>query len=350
MNTSDNNKINKIVRPYWHRPDKIIRQTLSLFYLSWLTNWKKMPTWVLNYGIRCLPGAAGSKGMGCIGFPSHPVWEMTSSCNLSCIHCHTHGGKEFKNELNTEEGKLLIRQLAEIKEFQMMAYTGGEPLVREDLFELLAFSKSLGFTNTLATNATLVDDSIAYKLKRNGLAIGAVSLDGIKASTHDKIRGKSGAFDDALRGIRSLHKAGILLHINITAMNYNIDEIRQLLDLIDELNTGILLMYQLVPVGRGKKIENASLDLSNNERLIKLISSAQKYSKAIIEPVAGPQYWAYLLQQKGISEGLFLKLAEKVFHGCTAGRGFVYIKPDGSVWPCPFIEVSCGNIREKSFK
>ena len=98
----------RIVQPYWHRPDKLLRQSLSLFYLSWLTQWKRMPYWVVRYGMHCLPGAAGAKGMGCIGFPSHPVWEITSACNLSCIHCHTSGGKETDYELTTEEGKQLI--------------------------------------------------------------------------------------------------------------------------------------------------------------------------------------------------------------------------------------------------
>lgn len=339
----------KKVKPFWYRPDNLLRQSASLLYLSYLTKWEKMPKWLFKYGFSCLPGAAGAKGMGCIGFPSHPVWEITSSCNLSCIHCHTSGGEEEKNELDTEQGKHLISQLAEIKDFQMMAYTGGEPLVREDLFELLAFSKSIGFSNTIATNATLIDESIAYKLKRNGVVIAAVSLDGFDAKTHDEIRRKEGAFYQALEGIRCLHEVGILLHINITAMNYNLEEIGQLLTLVDELDTGILLMYQLVPVGRGSEIKEASLDLSSNERLIKLISEAQKQSNAVIEPVAGPQYWAYLLKQHRISKGPLLKVAEKVFHGCTAGRGFVYIKPDGSVWPCPFIEANCGNVREQSF-
>lgn len=350
MNSVLRSETKKKVKPFWYRPDNLVRQSLSLLYLSYLTNWKNMPRWLLKYGISCLPGAAGAKGMGCIGFPSHPVWEITSSCNLSCIHCHTSGGTEERNELTTQEGKQLIAQLAEIKDFQMMAYTGGEPLVRKDLFELLAYSKSLGFSNTIATNATLVDDAIAQRLKRNGVVIAAVSLDGIDAQTHDRIRRKKGAFDQALNGIRCLHDAGILLHINITAMNYNIKEIQRLLHLVDELGTGILLMYQLVPVGRGSSIKDASLDTSSNERLIKLISQAQKKSNAVIEPVAGPQYWAYLLKQKKIENGVFLKIAEKVFHGCTAGRGFVYIKPNGSVWPCPFIEVNCGNVREQSFQ
>jgi radical SAM protein with 4Fe4S-binding SPASM domain len=119
--------------------------------------------------------------------------------------------------------------------------------------------------------------------------------------------------------------------------------------LVDRLGTGILLMYQLVPVGRGQEIDDAALDLGANERLIRFMAHAQRSTKAIMEPVAGPQYWPFLLQQSGIQGGPLLRLAETVFHGCSAGRGFVYIKPNGDVWPCPFVEVSCGNVRQRPF-
>jgi radical SAM protein with 4Fe4S-binding SPASM domain len=275
---------------------------------------------------------------------------MTAACNLNCIHCHASGGEPAADELTTAEGKRLLDQLADVSEFRMMAYTGGEPLVRDDLFELMAYSQALGFTNTMATNATLIDDAAARQLARYGLVIAAVSLDGFEAETHDYVRGQPGSFDAALKGIRSLHRAGILLHINITAMDYNMDQIEPLMALVDELDTGILLMYQLVPVGRGSAIGEAALDLGANERLIRFMAEAQRTTKAIMEPVAGPQYWPFLLQRAGIKGGLRLWLAEKVFHGCSAGRGFVYIKPNGEVWPCPFVEVDCGNVRETDFR
>jgi radical SAM protein with 4Fe4S-binding SPASM domain len=287
--------------------------------------------------------------MGCIGFPAHPVWEMTTACNLDCIHCHTTGGKPSPDELTTEEGKQLLDQLADIPEFQMMAFTGGEPLLRPDFYELLAYSQALGFTNTFATNATLIDDQVAQQLRRHGVVIGAVSLDGFNARTHDMVRGHEGSFTTALNGMRAMRKAGIVLHVNITAMDYNMNQMEQLMQLIDQAGTGILLMYQLVPVGRGRRIEKAALDLSANEKLIRFMAKAQRQTKAIMEPVAGPQYWPFLLQENEIKSGPLLSLAEKVFHGCSAGRGFVYIKPDGEVWPCPFIEISCGNLRNSSF-
>jgi radical SAM protein with 4Fe4S-binding SPASM domain len=110
-----------------------------------------------------------------------------------------------------------------------------------------------------------------------------------------------------------------------------------------------MLMYQLVAVGRGGKIERATLKKSANENLSRLIAQKQKQTRAIIEPVAGPQYWPYILEKKGIQDGLLIKIAEQVFHGCAAGRGFVYIKANGEVWPCPFVEVNTGNVREKPF-
>jgi radical SAM protein with 4Fe4S-binding SPASM domain len=236
-----------------------------------------------------------------------------------------------------------------VSEFRMLAFTGGEPLVRDDLFEVLAYAKARGFTNTLATNGTLIDDDVACRLRDCGVVIGAVSLDGFDAETHDYVRNQPGAFEAALRGIRALSRAGIPLHINITAMEYNLEQLEPLMALVDELNTAILIMYQLVPVGRGRGIEKAALDLGANERLIRFMVQAQRGARAIMEPVAGPQYWSFLLHRDGIKEGPLLRLAEQVFHGCSAGRGFVYIKPNGEVWPCPFVEVSCGNVRETSF-
>jgi radical SAM protein with 4Fe4S-binding SPASM domain len=132
-------------------------------------------------------------------------------------------------------------------------------------------------------------------------------------------------------------------------MEYNMNQMERLMRLVDELDAGILLMYQLVPVGRGKGIGEAALDLDANERLIRFMARAQRTTQAIMEPVAGPQYWPFLLQRSGISGGPFLRLAEMVFHGCSAGRGFVYVKPNGDVWPCPFIEVGCGNVRQTPF-
>jgi radical SAM protein with 4Fe4S-binding SPASM domain len=337
------------VTPFWWPPSLILRQAASALYVGALARWRRLPEWFVNYGFKCLPGAAGAWGQGCIGFPAHPVLEVTAACNLRCIHCHTSGGGRAENELTTGEVKRLIDQLAQVREFRMLAFTGGEPLVRDDLFELLAYSKALGFSNTLATNGTLIDDDVARRLRDCGVVIGAVSVDSFDPATHDYVRGQPGAFEAGLRGIRALQRADIPLHINVTVMGYNAEQLEPLMALVDELNAAILIMYQLMPVGRGRDIEQAVLDLEANERLIRFMVRAQRETRTIMEPVAGPQYWPFLLHRSGIAGGPLLRLAEWVFHGCSAGRGFVYIKPNGEVWPCPFVEVSCGNVRETPF-
>ncbi len=308
-----------------------------------------MPQWFVRHGLKSLPVAAGAIGMGCIGFPAHPAWEVTNACNLRCIHCHASSSKPAKDEMTTDEAKRFIDSLAVIEEFRMLVYTGGEPLMRPDLIELLHHSRKAGLTNVIATNGTLITEDVAFKLRDAGVVGAAVSLDSSQKTIHNYIRGDDNAFDLAMRGMKALKRAGILLQINVTAMDYNFSTLDELIELADGQGSGIMLMYQLVPVGRGSAIEDASLDVNENERLLKALCTKQKNVSTIIEPVAGPQYWPYLMERNGKSGGIWLKLAEKVFHGCSAGRGFVYIKPNGDVWPCPFVEISAGNVRALPF-
>jgi radical SAM protein with 4Fe4S-binding SPASM domain len=239
--------------------------------------------------------------------------------------------------------------IASVSEFRTLIYTGGEPLVRPDIFDLLRHSQKAGLANIIATNGTLIDEEMAFKLKDHGVVCNAISIDAANPAVHDMVRNKQGSFDLALRAIEATKKAGIMLQINTTAMEYNMPHLPELIDFADNCGAGIMLMYQLVAVGRGEKIEKATLKKSANKYLSELIALKQKSAHTIIEPVAGPQYWPYILEKKGIKGGLGLKLAGKVFHGCAAGRGFVYVKANGDVWPCPFVEIKAGNIRDLSF-
>jgi radical SAM protein with 4Fe4S-binding SPASM domain len=177
----------------------------------------------------------------------------------------------------------------------------------------------------------------------------AISIDAANPDIHDMVRNKPGAFALALRAIEATKKAGILLQINTTAMEYNMPHLPELIDFADNCGAGIMLMYQLVAVGRGEKIEKATLKKTANKYLSELIALKQKTAQTMIEPVAGPQYWPYILEKNGIRDGLMLKLAGLVFHGCAAGRGFVYVKANGDVWPCPFVEISAGNVKKMDF-
>ena len=153
---------------------------------------------------------------------------------------------------------------------------------------------------------------MAQRLRRYGVVIAAVSLDGLDAATHDHVRGQQGAFEAALPGMRALRRAGILLHVSVAAIEHNIEQTGALMALIDELGAGILLRYQLVPVGRGEQLDGAALDREMNARLVRSIADAQRGSGAIIEPVAAPQYWPMLLQRAHVNKGALLRLAEWV--------------------------------------
>lgn len=343
------NNHRKNIKPFFLPPSLLCRQLGSALLMGYLNNWQKFPQWLFRHSLKAIPVSNGALGMGCIGYPGHPVWEVTAACNLNCIHCHAASGKPHPHELSTDEGKRLIDQLAEVDGFRTLVYSGGEPLVRPDIFDLLKHSKDVGFANIIATNGILIDEEMAWKLKEHGVVCNAISIDASDPDIHNFVRNSPKAFDLALRAIEATRKAGILLQINTTAMEYNMENLSDLIDFVDQHDASIMLMYQLVAVGRGGKIERATLKKSANENLSRLIAQKQKQTRAIIEPVAGPQYWPYILEKKGIQNGLLIKIAEQVFHGCAAGRGFVYIKANGEVWPCPFVEVNTGNVREKPF-
>ncbi len=337
------------VKAFYNPPSLLFKQLGSSLLMGYLNRWRNFPGWVFKYGFKSIPVANGAWGMGCIGYPGHPVWEVTGACNLRCIHCHAVSGQAAPDELTTDEGKRLIDMIAANSEFRTLIYTGGEPLVRPDIFELFRHSQKAGLANIIATNGTLIDEEMAFKLKDHGVVCNAISIDAANPDIHDMVRNKPGSFDLALRAIEATKKAGILLQINTTAMEYNIPDLSELIDFVDNCGAGIMLMYQLVAVGRGEKIEKATLKKAANQYLSELIALKQKTANTIIEPVASPQYWPYLLKKNGIHDGLMLKLAGKVFHGCAAGRGFVYVKANGDVWPCPFVELSAGNVRETDF-
>ncbi len=338
--------MSRILKNIFWPPNLIARQGASMVLYKNVAGWKRLGSWLTAYGIKSLPVAAGAKGMGCIGFPAHPAWEVTNACNLNCIHCHTHGGGKLKDELTTKEAKMAIDQMAKIPEFRMLVYTGGEPLVREDIFELLDYSKKAGLINVIASNGILITPQVASKLKKVGVAGVAISLDSADPEVNNHIRNHSGAYTAALKGIRAVKKSGMLFQVNTTVMEYNFDRLEELVSLVNDLDSAILLMYQLVPVGRGGYIKNAALSRENNGKLLKMLAEVQQRSKTVIEPVAGPQYWAYMLEKHKKNSKHWLKLAEKLFHGCTAGRGLLYVKANGELWPCPFAEVSLGNAKK----
>ena len=327
----------------------MLRQAASVLYFGYLVGWRKLPHWLLK-GRKTLPTAAGAIGMGCIGFPIHPVWEVTNACNLRCKQCHAASGKPAPGELTTEEGKRLLDGIAAIGEFRMLALGGGEPLVRPDIFELVAYARSLGLEISIATNGTLLTTEMAREFKKMGVVNIAIGLNADDEEIHEQITCVPGSFARTKQAVYATLEAGMNLQINTSVMKENRTAIPGLLDFASEVDTQIVLLYQLVPEGRGE--EEMELSIKEYRALTEMVADKQKTSRAIIEPTCSPQYWAHLISQKVNHNGkqppgIEMKLAETLFKGCVAGSGLCYIKPDGEVWSCPFVPISAGNVRQQ---
>lgn len=332
------------LRPYLY-PHNLARQFASALLLKKATHWQYFIPWLFSGAFRSIPVAAGSIGMGCIGYGYHAVWEITEACNFSCRHCHASSGKAGDDELTTHEAFLFIQQVAEAGPFQMLVFSGGEPLIRPDIDDLLSHSKALGLVNVIATNGSLIDKKRAFELKRLGVKGIAVSFDSTEKEIHNQIRCNPEAFDLAIRAIEACKASGMAVQLNYTAMTQNLSALEDMVRFCHEINADIMLCYQLVPMGRGSNIAGSVLSAEQNKILMADLKRLQEKSVTIVEPVAAPQYWPHLLNR---DNGEPKSLAGRtLFHGCAAGWGLVYVKPNGDVWPCPFVPVSGGNVRER---
>ena len=333
----------RIVKPFYEPPSLLTRQLRSAFLIRRLTGWSKLPWWTTQAG-KIFQIAAGCQGVGCFGYPVHPVWEVTAKCNLECDHCHARAGDaDRSDELTTEEGKTrVIDALAQVSDFKSLIFSGGEPLVREDLTELIAHSKRRGFYPIIATNATLITPEMARGLKRAGTLGIAASIDSMKDDVHDAFRRKSGALRLAREGIANAAAEGMYIQINITASKINIKELPDIISFADELRAHVILLYQFIPSGRGE--ESADLELTSEEFREEILTAGrlQRDLHPVIAPVGLPQYWALhnVMRNGG--------RASDVLRGCICGNGMFYIKPNGDVWPCAFVPISGGNLRQTS--
>lgn len=326
----------------------LFRQLRAVWTFKQATRWRHFLPWLATSARRSLPLAAGAVGMGCIGFGYHAVWEVTEACNLRCRHCHVKSENGGPDELSTQEGCGFIDQLARLKRFQMLAYSGGEPLARPDIDRLLAHGRRRGLVNVIATNGTLIDDARARALKRLGVKGIAVGFDSTDPAIHNHIRQNPAAFEKALRGIEACKRAGMALQINFTAMQENLATFETVVRFCHEVRADIMLCYQLIPLGRGAGISASALSPADNRQLVRDLRRLQRDAVTVVEPVAAPQYWAHLLDRDHVNPKPPIR--RHAFHGCAAGWGLIYLKPDGEVWPCPFVPVSGGNIRKRPLR
>ncbi|MBN1195672.1 MAG: radical SAM protein [Methanomicrobiaceae archaeon] len=288
-------------------------------------------------------------------------WNLTDRCNLSCTHCYSSSrpGCGSGDELTTAEARAFIDDLAASK-VPLIIFTGGEPLIRPDIWELAEHARENGIAIALSTNGTLITGDVANQIRRSGIEYAGISLDGATAATHDRFRNTSGAFDRAVAAFACCHKAGVRCGVRVTLTKENQDELEALVDRARNLGASRFCLYWLVPCGRGTdSYERLQLDAPDVIRALTLL-----YRKAREIPademefltVDAPQDCIHLLQsmERDGSPDLHdaRELVASLNGGCSAGKRVANVDPRGNVYPCQFARSPAflvGTIRDRPF-
>ncbi len=293
------------------------------------------------------------------GAPFLVVWDVTYACNLRCKHCYANAGKPLPDELSTDEAKRVI-DILDRAGIVAIAWSGGEPLVRPDIYELSKYASDKGIYVAMATNGTLIDEKTADKLKASGVRFLQISLDGLDPKTHDEFRGIKGAWKRTVEGIKIAVKKGFFVNVATTTTRYNLKEIPGLIDFCNSLGVQWFMMYNFVPTGRGIFIEEEDISPEEREELLRLLWRKLKYKEKGIKVQVlstAPQFARVALEED--KEGSLLpthfynaELGSKLrgladfIGGCGAGRFYFGIWPNGDIRPCVFFPLKIGNILE----
>ncbi|MBN8199098.1 TIGR04053 family radical SAM/SPASM domain-containing protein [Bacillus sp. NTK034] len=292
------------------------------------------------------------------------IWELTRACQLKCLHCRAEAQyKRDPRELSFDEGKYLIDQIKEMNN-PMLVFTGGDPLMRQDVFDIAEYAVKKGVRVSMTPSATPnVTKEAIEKAKKVGLARWAFSLDGPNAEIHDHFRGTSGSFDLTIERIKYLHELEIPIQINTVISRYNIDYLEEMAKVVEELKCVLWSVFFLVPTGRGQEKDMISpvehekvftwlYNLSKKVTFDIKTTAAQHYRRVVIqqkmkEAKAQNEDIQYLdaLTQQGLTGSIDgLGRAPK---GVNDGNGFVFISHIGDVYPSGLLPVKAGNVREQ---
>jgi heme b synthase len=298
-------------------------------------------------------------------------WETTKACNLRCQHCRAVPEAERSRvELSTEESFGLIDQIAEVAT-PVLILSGGEPLYRQDIFDIGAYGRSKGFRMALATNGTMIDRAVAERIRSTGFSRVAISLDGAVAATHDAFRGIRGSHAKAIDGLRFLREAGVSTQINSTIARHNVSELPALLDLALSLGADALHLFMLVPVGCGVSIaDREMLRADEYERVLNWFYDRSKSVTIDLKATCAPHYFRVRAQRiveerkQGDRSTPFVALGTQMkaapdpaggrplsamTRGCLAGTAVCFVSNAGDIYPCGYLPVSAGNVRRQRF-
>ncbi|MDP2663511.1 MAG: radical SAM protein [Dehalococcoidia bacterium] len=285
------------------------------------------------------------------------VWNCSRRCNLSCIHCYSDSrNKTYPGELTTAEAKVMIDDLAAYKA-PVLLFSGGEPLMREDLFELATYASGKGLRVVISTNGTLITPEAAKDIKKAGISYVGVSLDGI-GNNNDRFRGKKGAFDEALRGIENCREVDQRVGLRLTLTKHNTRDLTEIFRLIEEVRIERACFYHLVYTGRGTNLKEDDLTHQETREAVDLIcqKSMDFYRRGVEKEI---------LTVDNHADGVYVYLkvkqeqperAEEVLQllrwngGNASGIGIADVDNQGNVHADQFWQdYTFGNVRERPF-
>ena len=289
-------------------------------------------------------------------------WESTIKCNLSCAHCRRVEDDETVDaDLSTEQARGLIDQLAQLGRGQdfmpILVFSGGEPLCRKDIFELVDYAVAKKVKCALATNGTLIDPAIAKQVKDAGIERVSISLDGATSDVHNKLRMQEGSFEAALNGIQCLNDSGVPFQINMTITRHNAHQLDDVFVLAEQLGAVAVHLFMLVPVGCGEEFaEEDMLSAEEYEQLLERVTQKEFGGRLEVKVTCGPHYERVVREQSKASRSSQEHAAGghpghkhgHVSKGCLAGSGVLFVGHSGDVFPCGYLPVNCGNILQTS--
>ena len=281
------------------------------------------------------------------------AWEVTRQCNLSCLHCRASAESgPYPDELSTAEGLLLLEQIREVGQ-PVVILTGGEPLLRPDIYELARYGHNLGLRMVMAVNGTLLDKEKARMMKESGIQRISISMDGATAESHDYFRQVQGAFNGILKGIEAARSVDLAYQINTTVTRHNLHELVKIQEKAIELGAVAHHIFMLVPTGRGRSLTDQTISAEEYEKTLSWLVKRKDEIPLSIKATCAPHYYRILREtarQEGKEVSFKTHELDAVTRGCLGGVGFCFVSHRGQVQPCGYLEVDSGNVRKQSFR
>ncbi len=274
-------------------------------------------------------------------------WNTTYRCNLRCSHCYLDTNaltNQSASELTTPEGFRLIDQMAELNPNLLLILTGGEPLLRPDIYDLASYASRKGMMIVLGTNGNMLDDDVVKRLKASGVTGIGISIDSVSPRLHDAFRGMPGAWDDTLNGIEACRRQGVEFQIQTTVTKDNFREIPEIIDFSYNVGARVFNLFFLVCTGKGQDLTDIT-PAQYDQALHLLYGVHKKYEgRMLVGAKCAPHYRRIVYEHDAASP-----LIRAYAGGCPAATHYCRITPEGDVTPCPYMPNVCGNVRDKSF-